>query len=50
MIKQTTKDRLKELGIDPEALETAIKADTEVDVTLPDGSYSQIRNLQIVTK
>lgn len=38
MIKQTTKDRLKELGIDPEALETAIKADTEVDVTLPDGS------------
>lgn len=37
MISQATKEKLKKLGIDPEALETAVKSDTETDIAVPDG-------------
>lgn len=37
MLSKKTKDRLKELGLDVEAFESAVKSESEVDVKVPDG-------------
>lgn len=38
MLSQSDKDKLKAIGLDPIALETAIKAETETSITIPVGS------------
>lgn len=39
MLKATDKEKLKKLGLDADALETAAKADVEIDVAIPDGTF-----------
>ena len=38
MLNKETKDRLKELGLDAEAFEAAVKSDTEVEFKVPEGT------------
>ena len=39
MLKQEDKDKLKSLGFDVAVLETAIKSETETEITIPVGSF-----------
>jgi hypothetical protein len=47
MIKQTQKDQLKAMGFDVEAIINAAKADTEVDITIPAGTFLTDEQLTI---
>lgn len=53
MFTQADKDKLKKLGLDPEAIEAAAKADTETAITVPEGSVltdAQVAEIRTVER
>ena len=46
MITTATKNKLKKLGIDPDALVSAISDEKEIDITIPDGEFFSEQDLK----